>query len=654
MPFLILEKDGDEIAFKLDNKQMTIGRGAANQIAIDDSKSSRNHCRVQLTDHGYTIEDLNSKNGTLLNGEPITTERLRPGDRVSIGNTHFTFQEDREVTSPDFDFGPGTARFDAIEKRRLSETRSPEAIEEEVRTLRQLLTATSKLSRQLKLDGVLNEILDAVIQLTGAERGFLLMEEAGERQIRVARNFEQQDLDPTELEFSTSLCQEVFASALPVLSANAAEDDRWLEAKSVTDLALRSVICAPVTYRSDVLGVAYIDNRFKQGVFTDRHLELVEQYFSQASLALKNAQLHQELLESYRYIEALNKELESDLEAKTAKLESVMVDLEHKQQALETRYSYGRIIGKSRRMQDLFRLLDRITDTDVPVLIQGESGTGKELVARALHYNGARKQQSFVSENCAAISESLLESELFGYEPGAFTGANKQKKGLFELASDGTLFLDEVGEMSVDMQKKLLRVLQEGELRRVGGKDKIQVNVRIISATNQDLRTMVEDGSFRQDLYYRLKGVTLTLPPLRERRIDIPDLIDHFMGLFSGEPNKPRKEIDPRAREMLEQYTWPGNIRELENEVRKLLALSGRAVTVNDLSPEIRGDLTPARGFGALALRGTLKEMVVALERRVIKNVMIENKGNKTKSAEELGLSRLGLRKKLERYGIQQ
>jgi len=630
LPFLILDKGGDEITFELDGEKITIGRGADNQIAIDDSKSSRTHCQVQLTDRGYLVEDLQSKNGTLLNGEPVTSDLLRPGDRISIGKTHFTFQEDPQVTR---ESDPGT-------------------LEDEVRTLRLLLTATSKLSSQLKLDGVLNEILDAVIQLTGAERGFLLIEEGGEREIRVARNFEQESLEPLEVEFSNSLCQDVFASGKAVLSANAAEDDRWSEVKSVTDLALRSVICAPVSYRGDVLGVVYIDNRFKKGVFTEQHLELVESFFSQASLALKNAHLHQELLESYRYIEALNKELVSDLEAKTAKLEHVLADLQQKQRVLETRYSYGRIIGKSRRMQEVFRLLDRITDSDVPVMVQGESGTGKELVASALHYNGPRKDKAFISENCAAISESLLESELFGYEVGAFTGANKRKEGLFELAHNGTLFLDEVGEMSVEMQKKLLRVLQEGEIRRVGGKDKIQVDVRIITATNQDLRAMVENGSFRQDLYYRLKGVTLTLPPLRERRVDIPDLIEHFMDSFSQNPDE-RQEIDPRAKELLEQYSWPGNIRELENEVRKMVAICGRGVTVSDLSPEIRGDLTPARGFGSLALTGTLKEMVETLERRVIKNALLENKGNKTKTSAELGLSRLGLRKKLERYGIQ-
>ncbi len=651
MPFLILNRNGDEVAFKLDRDVTTIGRSSENHISIDDTKSSRKHCALERVGRGFKLVDLESKNGTQLNGVEVHAADLAPGDRISIGSTHFIFQEDREVTHENVSFGL-TGKQDLLTVDGANEPRSYDEIAEELRALRKLLLATRNLSRELKLDSVLHEMLDAAIDLTGAERGFLLVMQDGEQEIRVARNFERATIEAQDQQFSGSLCQQVMDSGQAILTANAIEDERFRDAHSVHALALRSVICAPIEFREEMLGVVYLDNRVKQGAFTKRHLELVETFFSQSAIALNNAKLHQKLLDSYRYIEALNKQLETDLKEKTAKLETLQLDLVHKQSALETRYSYGKIIGKSRKMQELYRLLDKIIETDVPVIIQGESGTGKELVARAIHFNGPRKEKPFVSENCAAISETLLESELFGYEPGAFTGATKRKLGLFELADGGTLFLDELGETSIEMQKKLLRVLQEGEIRRVGGKDKIPVNVRIVTATNQDLRAMVDKETFRQDLYFRLKGVALTLPPLRERSVDIPDLVAHFLEWFAVE-GQPPKEMDPRAMEMMANYAWPGNIRELENEVRKMVALSGPTIGIKDLSPEVRGELTPARGFSAVAIKGSIKDMVESLERRMIKDALETHGGNKTKTAGELGLSRLGLRKKLERYGIE-
>ena len=239
-------------------------------------------------------------------------------------------------------------------------------------------------------------------------------------------------------------------------------------------------------------------------------------------------------------------------------------------------------------MGTVLRLLDKIVQTDEPVLITGESGTGKELIARAIHSKGPRSTKPFLSENCAALTDTLLESELFGHVRGSFTGADRDKKGLFELADKGTLFLDEVADMSPDMQKKLLRTLQEGEVRPVGGKGVKKVDVRIVSASNKKLENLVRAGEFREDLFYRLRVLTVDLPPLRDRKGDVPLLVEHFLRLYSAKGRAP-KTIEEEVMSTLGGYDWPGNIRELENEVKRMLALSDDVVTLDVLSPAVRG-----------------------------------------------------------------
>jgi transcriptional regulator with PAS, ATPase and Fis domain len=307
-------------------------------------------------------------------------------------------------------------------------------------------------------------------------------------------------------------------------------------------------------------------------------------------------------------------------------------------------------------MLDLFRLLDRLTDTALPVVIHGESGTGKELVARAIHFNGPRRDRPFVSENCAAIPETLLESTLFGYARGAFTGAERDTRGLFEVADGGTLFLDEIGEMSPAMQGKLLRVLQEGEFRRVGSERTRKVDVRIVAATNRDLARMVEEGKFRQDLFFRLNVARIQLPPLRERREDIPAMVAHFVAkqaastvTSAGAEPKP---VDPAALAKLVAHRWPGNVRELENEIMRAHALSGARITVADLSPAVAaaGDAGPVVSDDPDSL--LLRPRVERLERSLLREALGRSGNNQTKAAELLGLSRFGLQKKLKRYRL--
>ncbi|MHC4731531.1 MAG: sigma-54 interaction domain-containing protein, partial [Planctomycetota bacterium] len=295
--------------------------------------------------------------------------------------------------------------------------------------------------------------------------------------------------------------------------------------------------------------------------------------------------------------------------------------------------------------------MDRIIESDLSVLISGESGTGKELVARAVHYNGKRRKARLVTVNCAAIPADLIEAELFGREAGAYTGAGEGGPGLFEVADEGTLFLDEVGDMPLETQGKLLRVLENGEVRRVGGTEVRQVSVRTLAATKQDLLELVKAGSFREDLYYRLNGVTCALPPLRERVEDIPALVDQFLDTFCAEAEIERPSIEPEVIDRLQHYPWPGNVRELRNEVQRLLALQRTGITPDLLSlPVYSGD--PEAVPPTTLPEGGLKALVENLERRVLLDTMRRVNGNKTRAASLLGLSRLGLRKKLERFGL--
>jgi transcriptional regulator with PAS, ATPase and Fis domain len=295
----------------------------------------------------------------------------------------------------------------------------------------------------------------------------------------------------------------------------------------------------------------------------------------------------EELARTNAQVARLCRDLEEKVRIQTAELDAVREELEYTRTQEKLKYRYDEIVSTSPAMQDVLQILDRVTETEVPVLIEGESGTGKELIARALHYNSPRASRPFQAINCAAVSESLLESELFGVERGAYTGADRDRKGLIELSDGGTLFLDEVGEMSLAMQAKLLRVLETGEVWPVGGKQKRTVHLRLVAATNRRLRELVEAGRFRGDLYYRLRGVSVVLPPLRERREDIPLLIDHFLQRY-GSASGRRKTFTRGLVNLLCAHDWPGNVRELEQEVRSLLALGDEIIDAEHVSPHIR------------------------------------------------------------------
>ncbi|MEM6958970.1 MAG: sigma 54-interacting transcriptional regulator [Myxococcota bacterium] len=313
------------------------------------------------------------------------------------------------------------------------------------------------------------------------------------------------------------------------------------------------------------------------------------------------------------------------------------------------------IVGKSALMLDLFRMLGRIKNSNATVLITGENGTGKELVARSIHDQSKRSKQRFVATNCSAFNDNLLESELFGHRRGSFTGAVNDKPGLFQVADHGTFFLDEVGDMSPALQVKLLRVLQEGMFLPVGATEHKRVDVRIIAATNRDLQSMVQEGTFREDLYYRLHVVALRVPPLRDRRDDIPRLVQYFLGRLSERDGRD-KALEKSVLDQLVGHRWPGNVRELENEIERLWVLSGDESLIGEehLSPTIGGSSHERKDVGAFDTEGkTLPEAVEALERQMIAEGLRNSKGNKTRAAEALGISRRNLIRKVQSYGLE-
>lgn len=320
---------------------------------------------------------------------------------------------------------------------------------------------------------------------------------------------------------------------------------------------------------------------------------------------------------------------------------------------LGSRYKYDNMIGKSKPMQSLYALLDKIKGAESTVLIQGENGTGKELIAKAIHYNSSRKDKPFVIQNCSAFNDNLLESELFGHVRGSFTGALKDKKGLFEVADKGTFFLDEIGDTSPTMQVKLLRVLQEGTFTPVGATETRKVDVRIVAATNRNLKEMVEAGTFREDLYYRLNVINLRVPPLRERKEDIPLLAEFFLQKAVESGDGIKRALTKRALEKLYDYPWPGNVRELQNEMERLVVLAGEDTKIlpEMLSPKIMEIAEKSKVQGA-RLHGKLKDALEELERDMIREGLRRTGWNKSKLAKELGISRAGLIMKVEKYGL--
>ncbi len=515
-----------------------------------------------------------------------------------------------------------------------------------------LVAVTQKLNAESRLRPLLELVMDAVVELTGASRGFLLLRDpGGELRVRTARNLGQRDLEGDEMAPSRSVAERVARTGDAVVTVDATADGRFDAAESVHAMHLRSILAVPLAVRGEVVGTIYVDDRYRAGAFGDEAMVVARAFADAAALAIHNARTQSALRRALHRAEALSREL-------SRRIDLQQVELEATRQSVSpdaTRGRYEGIIGRGGAMAKILALVDRVAPTGMSVLLQGESGTGKELVARAIHANSPRAGRPFVAENCGAIPETLLESVLFGHVKGAFTGADRTRPGLFEVADGGTLLLDEVGEMSAGMQAKLLRVLQDGEVRPVGSERSRKVDVRVIAATHRDLAEMVRRGTFREDLFYRLAVMVLPVPSLRDRREDIPALVAHFITRHGA----PGTAIDRRAMARLVAAPWPGNVRQLANEIQRAAVLSDGTIREEDLTPGLGVAPPPgARDAGAtrdgdaarapLDLRGAVEDV----EREMVERALVESGGNQSSAARALGLSRFGLQKKLKRLGI--
>jgi len=473
-----------------------------------------------------------------------------------------------------------------------------------------IVNSQNELNNQDDVVKLLDTILGLGVGMMKADRGVIILGIDDKMEIMASKNFPT-DQEASLKELSISVVEKVVASAAPLLTHDALADPRFEQSASVILHQITSIICVPLLAEESVIGVIYLDSRQDRQRFTEDNLNFISIFARMAAIAVDYASSYSDLFDEKQRL----------------------------QSELNQQWGFDEMIGRSPRILEVYSMMKRVMNTDISVLLEGESGTGKELVARALHYSGHRRDKAFIAQFCGNLSENLLESELFGHKKGSFTGAISDKQGMFELANGGTFFLDEIAEISPTIQAKLLRVIQEGEFRRVGDNESKEVDVRIISATNKSLKEEVDKGQFREDLYYRLNVISINLPPLRNRQGDVPILVNHFLDKYATKNKMSKKTISPRALQVLSNYQWPGNVRELENAIERAIIMAmGDTIDVQDLFiPE--QELVPENPK-------TLKDY----EREIVSRVLEDCGGNKTKTAEILGVSLRWLHYKLSEW----
>jgi Nif-specific regulatory protein len=633
-PYLVVRRDdgyGDVIAL-VAGQRCTLGRANTNRVVLKDELCSREHAEVYFAEERWRLRDLKSLNGTKVNGDPIQDEwELVSGDEFLVGRTRFVYVEQiDELPSVPLSSPSETVSI----KKRLSQSRfmtpnphevqahetitserSPRrSISHDLMALYQLgLKMGAATSYEELADVVLGGLLDAIHAEVGA---FLTVKEGREMEVTAVRPLaaERRTYSPVS-EFVTN---EVMSSKEAVLAEDVARNRYLSERDSITSLGATSLICAPVVRDGKVLALIHLYRVDPHRLLSNDDLEFTVAVAKHVGIVLTQVQRQDSLT-------AENRELRQQL-----KVESELV-------------------GDGVGIKQIHEQIGRVAPTNATVLVRGESGAGKELVARAIHFSSPRREGPFVCLNCAAITETLLESELFGHERGAFTGATEKKVGKFEAAHQGTIFLDEIGEMAFGTQAKLLRVLEGHPFERVGGSTPIRVDVRVVAATNQPLEKAMQEGRFRRDLFYRLQVVEIRIPPLRDRREDVPILADHFLRRFVKETARKIRGFTPAAIDKMVQYDWPGNVRELRNVIERAVALGkGPTLDTSDIwlsSLEISGPAPiNTDAFEPLPLD--------EVERRHIVRTLEHTEWNKSQAAGILKIERSTLDRKIKGYGL--
>jgi len=628
---LVIAGPAKDSTIPLPDGEATLGRDPTNAVAVADASVSRKHCLLRKEeDDRFQIKDLDSRNGTVVNGVAIKEQRLRHGDEIATGDSVFLFLlEDEDRAFP-------ASRVEFDDSRPTAETKlihPKEALYLQPDRLLRELPASSPVARNLNallkisrvvhairdLEELQAQLLDLIFEVIPAGRGAILLTEGSGLEFNCLYARTRQAGQPQLVRVSRTIAHQVMKDNVAILGVDVAASGALRDVESLVASEVRSLLCVPLTVFQRVIGCIYLDSTNATNRFQEDHLQLVAAIAGISAVALDNARRLQ-------WLEQENQRLTTEVRQEQS------------------------LVGEGARMKEIFQFLARVAPTESTVLIEGESGTGKELAARALHRNSHRGNKPFVAINCAAIPETLLESDLFGHERGAFTGAAVQKKGRLEVAEGGVVFLDEIGELAPALQVKLLRVLQEREFERVGGTHTIKVDIRLIAATNRDLNDAVRTGQFRQDLYYRLAVVRLTMPPLRERREDIPMLTRHFLQKYAKRSKVKPKPVSREAMVALVNYEWPGNVRELENAIERALVMgSADMVRLEDL-PESLLEQESAAEMHEGKYHASVKE----LKKQLILDAVEQTRGNYVEAAGILGVHPNYLHRLIRNLGLKE
>lgn len=647
-------------------QKVTIGRAPTNQIVMKDDRCSRCHAEVYSRDDQWFVRDLESRNGTLIGDQPLNDEHtLQPGEIIRIGTSQLAFVYDLAKAFPDSSSvlkppprdtndplagdalpAPDDDASDSsviteptmITHRRVQTKflRGGEDDQPEVpkagRAAAKLCRLAFELAKATDPASVGQLALEGLFEAVGVDAGAILLlrnpavEEptAADLEVLAAHTTTERPYYRISPFFAGTVLREGEA----VLARNVIGDSTLTSRDSKGEIHALSVMCAPVRRGPRIIGLIHLYSTLPQRIPDPDDLEFTLAVADTVGVALQNLKRRQELAENLLQVRDENVQLRQKLGAESE------------------------LVGSSKPMQAVSEAISRAAPNNATVLIRGESGVGKELVARAVHFSSPRKKGPFVCINCAALSESLLESELFGHEKGAFTGAVSRKAGKFEASHQGTLMLDEIGEMSPAIQAKFLRVLEGHPFERVGGHEPVKVDVRVIAATNRDLEKAVTDGTFRRDLYFRLHVLEITVPPLRKRPEDIAELAYFFFNRFTQETGRKLKGFMPRAMDQMLRYRWPGNVRELKNVVERAVVLAQTDyIEETDL---LLSKLPTSGDTIEVAPPSTSLELLSLeeVERRHIEAVLQNTRWNKSRTAEILGIERSTLDRKIRRYGL--
>jgi transcriptional regulator with GAF, ATPase, and Fis domain len=639
--YLVVRHDDGfgEVTQLLSNVRYSIGRAPTNQVILKDDLCSRNHAELSFVNGSWYLHDLGSLNGCRHNNQEVKNRdaKLNSLDEIGMGRSRFLFVTDLDDL-PEIPSTPSKEKAKTIEgeievKHRLRNTRYSTAYRpnlettvdpenqtiSEVNRTQQALASLFRLALEMgtahNLSELAETVIDSMMESTAAELVAVTAIKEGTRETEMIRHRYRDPDKKTYHKFSQWVGSEVIRTKEAILAENVQNNPTLKNRDSISDLRASSLICAPVLFEDTLLGLLHIYGTAAKHPFSQDDLEFTVAVARQFGIVWKQLQRQDKLAKANQELKVVLKQ-ESEL------------------------------VGASRPLQDIQEKIARVATTNATVLIRGESGSGKELVAREIHFSSTRKDGPYVTLNCAALTETLLESELFGHEKGAFTGATDRMIGKFEAADKGTIFLDEIGEMSLSTQAKFLRVLEGHPFERLGGNNQIRVDVRVVAATNRELEEAVRAGQFRKDLFFRLNVVEMRVPPLRDRPEDVAVLAEHFLKRFIRETGRKLRGFSPDAITKMEQYGWPGNVRELRNIIERAVALSnGPIIDASDIWLSSI-DLEPKRGIPFEPI--TLEE----LERRHIEKMLEHTNWNKSQTAELLGIERSTLDRKIKAYDL--